>query len=156
MTLRVTGLDDVKRMLEGVRERTAQPRPALEAWAESVGELVAASASAARTPEGDRWAPRKQVARSRGKTYPRRVSAQRGRVGVITGAMIASIRAGVSGRSVSLSVLAPYAAYFASGSRRRGIPSRSILPSRNRGAYGQAFQAFIASLASYAVSGRVR
>ena len=79
-----------------------------------------------------------------------------GPVGVVTGAMIASIRTGVSGRTVSLSVSAPYADYFASGSRHRGIPSRAILPRRARGPYGEAFASFIASLASYVVSGRGR
>jgi len=156
MSLRVTGLDETRRMLEGVRERTAQPRPALEAWAARVGELVAASASSQRTPEGARWAPRKATTRIGSRAYPRRASMPRGPTGVVTGAMIASIRTGVSGRTVSLSVSAPYAEYFASGSRRRGIPSRAILPTRARGPYGEAFANFVDSLASYAVSGRGR
>jgi len=146
MGIEVTGLDEVTRMLDGVRERMATPRPALEAWASTVEELVSSSAADGRTPEGTRWRLKKAT--------PGRRSRSSRQAGVRTGAMLAAIVASVSSRSVTLEVLVPYARFFSSGSRKRGIPSRRLLPSRSRGPYGIAFAAFVASLESFVIRGR--
>lgn len=139
-------------MLSGVRERTATPRPALAQWAETVRELVTTQAASKKTPEGVQWAPRKTVTRVGNRIVARKQSRPKGDLGNVSGRMLASVRTSIGARAVIVEVGAPYARFFAAGTRYQ--PSRRLLPTSQRGPYGAAFSGFMRSLASYVVSGR--
>jgi len=152
VSLRVTGIDDAQRMLSGIRERTAEPRPALAQWAETVRELVTTQAAAKKTPEGAQWAPRKTVTRVGNRIVARKVSRPKGTLGNVSGRMLASVRTTIGARAVIVEVGAPYARFFSAGTRYQ--PSRALMPTGQRGPYGVAFAAFTRGLADYVVSGR--
>lgn len=154
MSVRVTGIDDVQRMLEGIRERTAEPRPALTQWASMMRDVVLDAATAKTTPEGQPWRPRKTVTRVGNRVVARKQSRPKGTLGDVSGRMLASVRTSIGARAVIVEVGAPYARFFSSGTRYQ--PARRLLPTSSRGPYGEALAGFVRGLADYAVSGRVR
>lgn len=156
MPVKIEGLDAILETLRGIRERAGDLRPPLTAWADAVEALVTATATQERTPEGTRWARRKPtrigVSATRGR--PRRGTATGRPVGQLTGAMVRSIQAAMLGDSaVDLRVSAPYAIFFAGGSRKRHMRGRKIMPSRIRGPIGEAYAAFVDSLAGHVLTG---
>jgi hypothetical protein len=154
LSVRVSGLDDVQRMLEGIRERTAEPRPALAQWAATMRDVVLDAAAAKTTPEGQPWRPRKTVTRVGNRVVARKQSRASGQLGDVSGRMLASVRTSIGARAVIVEVGAPYARFFSSGTRYQ--PARRLLPTSSRGPYGEALAGFVRGLADYAVSGRVR
>lgn len=160
MPVVVEGVAEIVERLRGIAERAVDQRAALEQWAEDVDDLVTRTSAAERTPEGTRWARRKPsaVQRARGQVQRGRprAGAQTGRpVGVLTGRMLASIDARVdTPLSVELVVDAPYARWFAFGSRKRRQRGRAILPTRARGPFGEAYAAFVDSLHGFVIVGR--
>ena len=154
MSLRVTGLDGVQRMLAGVRERVAEPRPALAQWAATMRDVVLSAAAAKKSPDGAQWAPRKTVTRVGNRIVARKQSRARGQLGDVSGRMLASVSTSIGARAVIVEVGAPYARFFSSGTRYQ--PARRLLPTSPRGPYGEALGGFVRGLASYAVSGRAR
>lgn len=154
MVIRVTGLDDAQRMLMGVRERVAEPRPALAQWAATMRDVVLDAAASKESPDGAQWAPRKTVTRVGNRVVARKQSRARGQLGDVSGRMLASIRTSIGARAVIVEVGAPYARFFSFGTRYQ--PARRLLPTSSRGPYGEALAGFVRGLADYAVSGRVR
>lgn len=154
MVIRVSGLDDAQRMLAGVRERTAEPRPALAQWAATMRDVVLDAAASKKSPDGAQWAPRKTVTRVGNRVVARKQSRARGQLGDVSGRMLASIRTSIGARAVIVEVGAPYARFFSFGTRYQ--PARRLLPTSSRGPYGEALAGFVRGLADYAVSGRVR
>ena len=162
MPVVVEGVAEVVERLREIAGRAVDQTEALEAWAVEIDALVTATSTAERTPEGTRWARRKPTAAARrGGTVRRgrpRAGAQTGRpVGVLTGAMLRSIDAEVdTPTSVRLAVSTEYAKAFAFGSRKRGQRGRAMLPKRPRGPFGEAYGAFLESMAGFVIEGRGR
>lgn len=145
-------MSETLRMLEGIRERTAQPRPMLVRWGDTLQALVVASVAQKRTPEGNAWTPRKTVTRVGNRIVARKQSRPKGQLGNVSGRMVASVRTSVGARAVIVEAGAPYARFFSAGTRYQ--PSRALLPRAQRGPYATAFAGFVRSLADYTVSGR--
>jgi len=57
VSVRVTGIREVRRMLEGLHRRNKSLRPFLDAEAERLSALVAKSWSTRTSPSGEAWAP---------------------------------------------------------------------------------------------------
>jgi hypothetical protein len=150
MGVDVTGLRELREDIAEAAARADDVAPVLASWAADAEALVDRAFASQTSPDGVAWAPRKTTTRSRsgGRERPRTRTPGRS-VGVLTGAMRASVAAEVMGNALVLEVAARHARFFVEGTRYQ--PARPLLPTHASGPAATALDELADALADHVV-----
>lgn len=152
ITLRIEGLEEAARELEGVQERMEDMRPVLRVVAQDLKTEVDDAFDESRSPDGKRWKPLAEA------TVKRRRQGSRTPL-VDTGTLRNSIAAQAERERLRLGTNVPYAASHQFG--REHIPARPFLPITPEGAImttgpaGELWEDAAEMIRRYILTGRI-